>query len=500
MKRIIARFIVIMPALMLQVLWFFLLMTFYTSHAVAIGVIFGILSVTFVLNIIVRSDEPTYKVFWLIIIALLPVIGTWAYMTLGNKRTVRPIKKSIDKSSRGIVFNHNTDEAIINELRQGEKRYFQILNNISGWSKFPIKRIESIKYYPLGDIMLEDMKEELRKAEKFIYLEYFIIANGKFWNDITEILKEKASTGVDVRVMYDDIGSITTYGFKDIQKIREFGIKCIAFNRLMFITGSLNNRDHRKMMIIDGRVVFSGGINIADEYINEYKKYGHWKDIGFKLTGESVENYTYMFVEFWNAFSKDKIHIVKKDLVKNQTDNGYVLSYYDSPSNTDSISNNLYIELLEASVDYMYFYTPYLVLGDDLFKALKRTARRGVDVRIIMPGIPDKKIVFRLGKSYYKELMDAGVKIYEYTPGFVHAKATITDDKICTIGTVNLDYRSLFLHFENNSIFYESDVIKDLKKDYLCTLKKCNKIEKIEKRKPIQRFNDAFLRLISPLL
>lgn len=258
------------------------------------------------------------------------------------------------------------------------------------------------------------------------------------------------------------------------------------------------------MLVIDGRVAYSGGINLADEYINEYEKYGHWKDIGFRLTGQAVMNYVLMFEEFWCAFcdKNDELperHELQPVQIPEQKD-GYVISYYDSPLRIDSISNDLYIDLLSQAVDYAWFYTPYLMLGDGLMEAFVRAAERGVDVRILMPGIPDKKIIFRMSHSYYQELLDAGVKIYEYQPGFVHAKACIFDDRICTVGTVNLDYRSLFLHFENNSLFYESQIIHEIKADYEATLEKCVQMQPYDIKKYAFRwFFDGLLRVFAPL-
>ena len=354
--------------------------------------------------------------------------------------------------------------------------------------------------------MFADMCEDLKTAESFIFIEYFIIQSGKFWGTITEILAERVKAGVDVRVMYDDLGSIATYSVKDISELSKQGIKCVPFNPFFLIKSQLNNRDHRKIMVIDGRVAYSGGVNLADEYINEKQMFGRWKDIGFRVTGKAVACYTYMFAEFWDAFAHDKIS--DEELKKVAAleippcwDNGYILPYYDSPMRDEHTSNILFTEVLSTAKDYVWFYTPYLMLGDALFDAFIRAARRGLDVRIIMPGIPDKKLVYRLSRSYYEDLLKAGVKIYEYTPGFVHAKAFVSDDKLAGIGTVNLDYRSLFLHFECSSVFYKADIVKELQTDYLNTLEECRErsLEDIN-RKLVHKLIDNFLRVLAPLL
>nr|MCR5790518.1 cardiolipin synthase [Lachnospiraceae bacterium] len=371
---------------------------------------------------------------------------------------------------------------------------------------FPVLKHGTSRYYPFGEDMFADMCEDLKKAEKYIFIEYFIIQRGKFWDTLTEILAERAAAGVDVRVIYDDLGSIATYSVADIHGLEKKGIKCIAFNPLLFLTTQLNNRDHRKIMVIDGKVAYSGGVNLADEYINARELFGRWKDIGFRITGDGVDSYNYMFAQFWNAFSKNLIGEKEiavpgeADMAEN-AENGYILPYYDSPVREEHTSNVFYTEILSLATDYVWFYTPYLMLGDALFDAFIRAAERGVDVRIIMPGIPDKKMVYRLSRSYYRDLLKAGVKVYEYTPGFVHAKAMIADDKVAAIGTVNLDYRSLFLHFECNSVFYRADIIKDLKKDYLATLEECQErtLSNINNGR-FHRFVDSALRVIAPLL
>ena len=394
----------------------------------------------------------------------------------------------------------------MDEIAKEDVRLSQTLSFITESTGFPLLKNDSSKYYPFGEDMFADMCEDLKTAESFIFIEYFIIQSGKFWGTITEILAERVKAGVDVRVMYDDLGSIATYSVKDISELSKQGIKCVPFNPFFLIKSQLNNRDHRKIMVIDGRVAYSGGVNLADEYINEKQMFGRWKDIGFRVTGKAVACYTYMFAEFWNAFAHDKISDEELNKVAALEippcwDNGYILPYYDSPMRDEHTSNILFTEVLSTAKDYVWFYTPYLMLGDALFDAFIRAARRGLDVRIIMPGIPDKKLVYRLSRSYYEDLLKAGVKIYEYTPGFVHAKAFVSDDKLAGIGTVNLDYRSLFLHFECSSVFYKADIVKELQTDYLNTLEECRErsLEDIN-RKLVHKLIDNFLRVLAPLL
>lgn len=509
MKKIFGRILIVVPALALQMLWYLvvlgLLNNLFNEHLGDIlDALFSVLAVVFVTGIVAKRDESSYKLLWVMFIVAMPILGAMLYFMLGNRRTGKKLEKKLERSAAGLCGMLEADGTRMDEIKAGDLRIGQTLSRLSASTGFPLLKNGTSKYYPFGEDMFGDMCEDLKRAEKYIFVEYFIIQPGKFWDTLTDIMAQKVREGVDVRVMYDDLGSISTYSGYNILELKRKGIKCIPFNPFLFMKSQLNNRDHRKIMVIDGEIAYSGGINLADEYINEVQRFGRWKDIGFRITGEAVRSYTYMFAEFWNAFSNDKL---SKDTVCAQKkpeihgDNGWVLPYYDSPMNEEHASNVLFTEILSVATDYVWFYTPYLILGDALFDAFIRAAERGVDVRIIMPGIPDKKMVYRLSRSYYKDLLKAGVKIYEYKPGFVHAKAFVADDKIAGIGTVNLDYRSLFLHFECNSVFYKADIIEELKKDYIST-----QSESIERTQDDVKMNilhnllDNFLRVIAPLL
>ena len=501
MKKVLNRIILIFPAILFKILWYLVLLTIVKDYIPLFVQILSIISVILVLYIVCKREESSYKIIWLILILVFPIFGAWLYLQAGNKSATKHISKKIEKSKKSLPII-KTQKKVLKSLQDDNLRLSQTLSYISNDSGFPITNSAKTKYFSLGEEMFEDMLLELEKAEKFIFLEYFIIEEGKFFNAIIDILEQKVKDGVDVRLIYDDFGSITTYSYKNLRKLKDKGIKCLLFNPLIFIKAHLNNRDHRKMLIIDNKVVYSGGINLADEYINVKEKHGHWKDIGFKLSGTAVKNYTYMFIELWNAFSNKKINtsILENTCKDKANDNAYILSYYDSPVDEKSLSNNLYIELLNDTKKSITFYTPYLILSDSLMDAFIRTAKRGVDIKIIIPGIPDKKIVYRITRSYCKELIKYGIKIYEYTPGFLHAKACLSDDEIGVIGTVNLDYRSLFLHFECNSIFYKDPILKDLKKDFTETMKLCKRLElKDFNNKIINRIVDAILRLFAPL-
>ena len=498
MKRVFRRFVLVLPALILQVLWYITLIRVFNAYAIYLNGLLALFSIIFVFFILSRRDEGTYKQLWITVLLVFPLLGTILYVSFGNKRTARPIRKRLNKSFSKTPPLEKTD--YIEKIEEEDLRIARIMNSVMAPSGMPIQKIETCEYYPLGDDMYPHMLTALRGAKKFIYCEYFIVNEGILWNSFVDIMAEKAKEGVEVLVMYDDIGSISTYSYSNVKKLRAKGIKCQAFNPMYFLHGTANYRDHRKILVVDNEVAFSGGINLSDEYINKKVRFGHWKDIGFKVTGDAVKNFTYMFCTFWNAFSKTPIteNTYEKESVGGEE--GYVLSYFDTPVENYATSNTLYIELLSQAKNYVWFYTPYLMLGDMLLDAFCRAAERGVDVKIIMPGIPDKKRVYKMSKSYYKKLLDAGVEIYEYSKGFVHSKACIFDDTLCTIGTVNLDYRSLYLHFENNSLFYKSKILFDLKDDFMKTLKTCRKVELSDiKRNVLHGMADAVRRFIAPL-
>lgn len=504
MRKVLMRILAAIPAVVLQAVWLMVLFKWLAPWAALINLGLSVLAVLFVLYMITRQGEDTYKILWLLVILPFPVPGALLYLMFGSKRTTKSLRVKLEKSqaqlAKTLPAAHSCPLPPEAGLRLAQTVGY--LEQITGAALCPN---QNATFYPLGDLLFPDLLKALEQAETFIFVQYFIIERGVFWDSMAEILCRKAEQGVDVRVMYDDLGSLSTYTVKDAQALRQKGVRVLAFNPLFFVRGTLNFRDHRKMTIIDGRVVFSGGINLADEYINRVEKHGHWKDFGLRLEGPGVQSYTRMFAEFWNAFSPDPIPapLLREPVAaaEGAAPDGYLLSYGDSPLRAPAASNELYIELLSQAERYAWFFTPYLMLGDSLLEAFVRAARRGVDVRVIMPGVPDKKIVFRMSHSFYPVLLEAGVKIYEYIPGFVHAKGCVVDDRLCTVGTVNLDYRSLFLHFENNTLFYGASLVQEVKADFLATQAKC-RVMRLGENVPagfLHWLLDGVLRIFSPL-
>lgn len=503
MGKIMRRVLIVVPAVALQVLWHVLLVKWLAPYAPLIVSLLSVAAVFMVLFIVIKRDESTYKLLWLLIILTMPLVGALLYLFFGNKRTAKPLKKRL----QSVESSGDPHPLPVGETPfAGEKRMEQTIRWLERKTGYPLCKAQPVRYYPLGDDMFPDMLRDMKSAKRSIYIEYFIIEPGQMWDAMMEVLEDKLRQGVDVRVMYDDLGSISSFNFSNARELTQKGIPCVPFNPLLALKGTANYRDHRKMLIVDNEIAYSGGINLSDRYINLEHPYGHWKDTGFRLTGEGVHSFTHMFLTFWNAFALKKgeggtpMPTLQDSAEAPRETDGYVLSYYDSPLEHDATSNQLFIDLLSQSTDYAWFFTPYLMLGDDLMAAMLAAARRGVDVRIIMPGIPDKKLIFRMSRSFYQVLLNGGVKIYEYTPGFVHAKSFVSDDKVATIGTVNLDYRSLFLHFENNSLFYRSSIVEKIKEDFLATQALCSEVQPYDKKRYSRRWAvDGLLRIFAPL-
>ncbi len=474
MGKIMRRVLIVIPAVALQVLWHVLLVKWLAPYAPLIVSLVSVAAVFMVLFIVIKRDESTYKLLWLLIILTMPLVGALLYLFFGNKRTAKPLKKRL----QGVESSGDPHPLPVGETPfAGEKRMEQTIRWLERKTGYPLCKARPVRYYPLGDDMFPDMLRDMKSAKRSIYIEYFIIEPGQMWDAMMEVLEDKLRQGVDVRVMYDDLGSISSFNFSNARELTQKGIPCVPFNPLLALKGTANYRDHRKMLIVDNEIAYSGGINLSDRYINLEHPYGHWKDTGFRLTGEGVHSFTHMFLTFWNAFALKKgeggtpMPTLQDSAEAPRETDGYVLSYYDSP--------------LEH---------------DDLMAAMLAAARRGVDVRIIMPGIPDKKLIFRMSRSFYQVLLNGGVKIYEYTPGFVHAKSFVSDDKVATIGTVNLDYRSLFLHFENNSLFYRAGIVEKIKEDFLATQALCSEVQPYDKRRYSRRWAvDGLLRIFAPL-
>ncbi|AQS58633.1 cardiolipin synthase [Desulforamulus ferrireducens] len=502
--KIINRIVITTTLIALQLAWFMFILVKLTNYYTWISVSLSVLSILIVLFIIGKDENAAYRIGWIILIMALPLFGGLFYLFFGNKRPVKSMRLRLNREHRKAVDLLQDDPSVLEEIAQLDARTLGTCRYLRENSSYPVYKNTATTYYPSGESMYQDMLCELEKAQHFIFLEYFIVREGTMWNSILEILSSKAAAGVDVRLIYDDFGSLfLPTDFTSQMKKR--GIKCLAFNKFRPIVSLvMNNRDHRKILVIDGHTAFNGGINLADEYINKVEKYGHWKDTGLRLKGEAVWSYTLMFLEMWNAFkeSNDSFENFKPPThaERHVECRGYVQPFADTPLDNEAISENVYIELLSQAKRYVYIFTPYLIVDNEMKSALCLAAKRGVDVRIVTPGIPDKRIVHRLTRSNYVPLLQAGVRIYEYTPGFMHAKSYVCDDEFAIVGTINMDYRSLYLHFECGTLLYRTDTVMDIKKDFLETILKSKEITLSDCRTGFfGSLFDAVLRALAPL-
>lgn len=456
-----------------------------------------------VIRIIASDDNPDYKVPWLLFVLIIPIAGFMLYFMFYSRTLQKRFIRRLN-DLKGMGYRKD-DTVLMEQLRQEEPfaaAQAKMLCDIAECSLFTDTKQE---YFPLGEDMHVRLLDDLRAAEKFIYMEYFIVEEGKFWNSLLEILKEKAAAGVEIKVVYDDIGCMTTLPGDYSKTLKGYGIEATPFSRLRGNADSeFNNRSHRKITVIDGKVGYTGGVNIADEYINEIVKYGHWKDTAIRLEGEAVWELTRLFIVDY-GINVRKLPELKHELFPQQNikENGYLIPFGDGPHPLYErrVGKSVIQNMLNCATDYMWMTTPYLIIDNDLCQSIENAALRGVDVRIIVPHIPDKKLVFGMTRSFYHRLMKSGVKIYEYKPGFVHAKSYLTDDKYAMIGTINLDYRSLVHHFENGVWMYRTSTIQDLKADMEDTLKKCIEVTPdILKINILQRFIRAVVRVFAPML
>lgn len=505
-KRIFNRIVIFGLALIVQLIWsmvFIIRLSTYSAYVSAVLTLFSVIAVVWVIN---KDENPVYKLAWVVPILVAPLFGGLLYLMVGNKKPTRKMRRkmeSVEKKTKGCF---DRDISVLPQLEQenayaaGQMRYTE--NEL----KYPAYAHTETKYYELGDTMFPDILEALKQAEHFIFMEYFIIGEGRMWGSILEILEQKAKEGVEVRLIYDDMGCVSLLPMGYDRYLERKGIKCMAFNPFVPIWSlAMNHRDHRKILVIDGHTAFSGGVNLADEYINEKVRFGHWKDTGFRLKGEAVWSYTVMFLRMWYAFRHEEedysSYRPKVYHPEPFMSDGYVQPYGDSPLDSEVAGENIYLNILNQARRYVYIFTPYLIIDNEMQTALCLAAKRGVDVRLVLPGIPDKKVIYQLSRSTYPPLLRGGVRIYEYTPGFLHAKSYVCDDEIAVAGTINMDYRSLYLHFECGTYFYKTSLVKHLKEDACRTMEQSREVHMSDTRQGF--FGGllcAVLRLFAPLL
>ena len=467
-------------------------------------IVASIVAIITVIDIANSEMNPSFKLAWLILVLIVPFCGAPLYYIFSKSKQAYRLEKRLRKYKTLERLMPPYDSKNIEEAALTDPEIARQMKYIGKTAYAPVYKNTQTKYFTSGEEYFEALLQELRRAQRFIFLEYFIIENGKMFDSVLEILKAKVAQGIEVRLMFDDMGTISKLPKNYDKELEAMGIRVSVFNRLRASLDTfLNYRDHRKIVVIDSNVGFTGGINLADEYINEVEKFGHWKDTGIMLKGEAVTKMTEIFLQLWH-FSKNE---TKSDIrsyigtASYETD-GYVQPFADGPTNNDEICELCYMGLINCANESVYITTPYLILDNEMQTALCHSAKSGVDVRIITPHIPDKKLVFAATRSYYRALLKAGVKIYEYTPGFIHAKSLVADGKVCVVGTVNFDFRSFYMHFENSVLAYKSSCVTEVEKDFFETLDKCEEItlDEINKKGTLYRLLQVCLKVFSPLM
>ena len=450
--------------------------------------------------------DSTAKLTWMLIISVLQVAGALMLLFTQTNTGHRLIRDRSEQMIRESMDAIPQDPQVTARLREEDNYTDDLLTYLNRSGCFPAFAGTETTYFPQGEDKFEAMLRELQKAEKYIFMEYFIIEEGYMWGRILEILIAKAKAGVDVRVMYDGMCEISTLPANYCKLLQKEGIQARSFAPIRpFISSHYNYRDHRKICVIDGKVAFNGGVNLADEYINRIERFGHWKDTAIMLKGDAVRSLTLMFLQMWNMGKEEPDFSQATEaytLEEGLNPSGYVIPFADCPLDGDKVGEAVYTDILYRAGQYVHVMTPYLILDGELETALKYAGQRGIDVKLILPGIPDKKLAYSLAKSHYRSLLEAGVKIYEYTPGFVHAKVWTSDDVKAVVGTINLDYRSLYHHYECATYMYKTDCIPDIERDFQETLKQCRQVteESIRGTETFYKIMGPVAKLIAPLM
>lgn len=506
-KLIFSRIMLTVVILVLQIfllIWIFDLMGVYTKWVLYA---LNILAAVFVVIIINSDENPAFKLVWMLPLCVVPVFGAVLYLLIQGNPVRAGAKKNLHKRIVETADYLRQNEDVVQRMQDENIPITDLVHYIQNVNGLPAYDKTQVSYFADGEQKLRDLIPELKKARKFIFLEYFIINPGRVWDEVLEVLVQKAAESVEVRLMYDGFNSILKLPHKYPETLKEKGIKVRVFAPVVpFLSSHQNYRDHRKILVIDGKIAYNGGINLADEYMNYIVRFGYWKDTAVKLRGDAVKSFTAMFLQMWNMMGDDTEDYGKYLCPQQESypsgQNGIIIPYCDDPCNGEDVAEGVYLDILNKAKDYVYIMTPYLVPENEIITGLRFAAQRGVDVRIIMPHIPDKKLTFSIGHTYYNQLMDAGVKIYEFTPGFVHAKMFLADDVKAVVGTINLDFRSLYEHYECATFIYGNSVIRDIKEDFRKTFEQCQRFTKEDYKKLpfFHRMCGRVFRLFAPLM
>lgn len=502
-RFLISRFFLLLVLLLLELVILFL------PHYILIGnetyyFLSSIINLVFIVYIINTHKNPHYKLAWITIIAITPGVGALIYLIFADKKIPKSLRTEFIESfinAKGLHIQNAEYEKNLKD--ENLKQQFNYLKNNA---YYPYYQNSKVKYYELGEKLFEDLIKDIKKAKHFVFLEFFIVKDGELMEELLSVLKERADKGIKIYFMYDDAGSISAEPYHFVDRLKSSGIHPTVFSPLspwMVLTARSNSRDHRKICVIDNAIAYTGGINVADEYVNKQKIYGHWKDTGIRVEGEAVRTFTISFIRFFNVYSKEHLiyddFLIKAPKIKSSS---FVLPFSDSPTDKENTGKTVHYNMISKAKNYVYIQTPYLVIDDVIQNALCCASKEGVEVIITVPHIPDKKTVFMVTRSNYYKLLKAGVRIFEYTPGFIHSKLCLSDDKIALEGTINMDFRSYYLNYEFGTLIAKDNVIKNMKKDYLDTLKVSHEVtlEEVKKTSLFVRIISAILNVFAPLL
>ena len=505
LRLVFSRFFIIVILLLLQLAVVAALNIWLTEQMPIFVLLESLFTIAMVIYLFNNDMDSAAKLTWMFLISVMPLPGAMLLAFTQTNLGHRAIRKGAEQQiarTRGMLPK---DRMALHRLKHEGSGTDDLCTYLNRSGCFPLYEDSQVTYFPSGEAKFAAMLEALEQAEQYIYLEYFIIEEGYMWGRILEVLERKAAAGVDVRVMYDGMCEISNLPSNYCALLEEVGIRAKAFAPIRPVVSShYNYRDHRKILVIDGRIAFNGGVNLADEYINHIERFGHWKDVAVRIKGTAAQSFALMFLQMWNLDEKEPDYSVLHALtpVPAPDATGYVMPYGDCPLDGDKVGETVYMDILNRATDYVHIMTPYLILDGELETALKYAAQRGVDVKLILPGIPDKKSAYSLAKGHYRALVEAGVQIYEYTPGFVHAKVFVSDDRKAVVGTINLDYRSLYHHFECATYLYQCSCIPDIERDFQETLEKCSAVtpETIRAEKFSYKLRGALLKFLAPLM
>lgn len=509
-KAIFNRLFLIGFLVLLQIamLWFWT--NFLSDKFFYASVLFNVLSFLVVIHILSGKGNPTYKIAWVVPIIVFPLMGGIFYLFIKMQSLFRQRHRRLKATLRDSASYLKQDPGVLADLKAIDPHAANLVNYMNTWGGYPVVQGTHARYLPSGEEFWKTMLDQLEKAQRYIFIEFFIIDEGVMWDSVLEILKRKVAQGIEVRLLYDGMGSISTLPANYHKTLNQMGIQCRVFSPFVpFLSAYQNYRDHRKICVVDGIVAFTGGANLADEYINLTSRFGHWCDSAVLLEGRAAHNFAMMFLQMWRLSGGKvtcgdyAIYAPSSEAAAQFSDDGYVMPYGNYPPDGEAVGEYVYLDIINTAVDYVYITSPYLILDYNMISALANAAKRGVDVKIMVPEIPDKWYTHSIAISFFSELIENGIEIYKYTPGFIHSKTFVSDDKVAVVGTVNLDYRSLYMHYECAAWFYENSIVHEVRDDFnRLVAASCHQVTLEESRRInlFRRLLFMLLRLFAPLL